>query len=45
MGDVMSLIEEAEQKIDKKKAKKLAQKITRGESLIWRLPGPDSADE
>ncbi len=30
MGDVMSLIEEAEQKIDKKKAKKLATKITRG---------------
>ena len=33
MGDVMSLIEEAEQKIDKKKAKKLAQKITRGKKF------------
>ena len=30
MGDVITLIEEAEQKIDKKKAKRLAQKITRG---------------
>ena len=33
MGDVMSLIEEAEQKIDKKKAKKLARKITRGKKF------------
>ena len=30
MGDVMSLIEEAEQKIDKKKANKLARKIKKG---------------
>ena len=30
MGDVMSLIEEAEQKIDKKKATRLAKKITKG---------------
>jgi signal recognition particle subunit SRP54 len=30
MGDVMSLIEEAEQKIDKKKATKLAKKIQKG---------------
>ena len=34
MGDVM-LIEEAEQKIDKKKAEKLAKKITR-KTLTWR---------
>jgi signal recognition particle subunit SRP54 len=33
MGDVMSLIEEAEQKIDKKKAEKLAKKITKGKSF------------
>ena len=30
MGDVMSLIEEAEQKIDRKKANRLAKKIKRG---------------
>ncbi len=30
MGDVLSLIEEAEQKIDKKKARKLARKISKG---------------
>jgi signal recognition particle subunit SRP54 len=30
MGDVLSLIEEAEQKIDKKKARKLARKIKKG---------------
>ncbi|WP_101759351.1 signal recognition particle protein [Oceanicoccus sp. KOV_DT_Chl] len=30
MGDVLSLIEEAEQKLDKKKAEKLAQKIKKG---------------
>ena len=30
MGDVMSLIEEAEQKIDKKKAEKLVQKVAKG---------------
>ncbi len=33
MGDVMSLIEEAEQKIDKKKAKKLAKKIKKGKKF------------
>ena len=33
MGDVMTLIEEAEQKIDKKKAKRLAQKMTRGKKF------------
>ena len=33
MGDVMSLIEEAEQKIDKKKAEKLAKKITKGKGF------------
>lgn len=33
MGDVMSLIEEAEQKIDKKKAKKLARKIKKGKKF------------
>lgn len=33
MGDVMSLIEEAEQKIDKQKAKKLARKITKGKKF------------
>lgn len=33
MGDVMSLIEEAEQKLDKKKAEKLAQKIKKGKKF------------
>jgi signal recognition particle subunit SRP54 len=33
MGDVMSLIEEAEQKIDKKKAKRLASKIKKGKKF------------
>ena len=33
MGDVMSLIEEAEQKIDKKKATRLAKKITKGKKF------------
>ena len=33
MGDVVTLIEEAEQKIDKKKAKRLAQKMTRGKKF------------
>ncbi len=31
MGDVMSLIEEAEQKVDKKKAEKLARKVKKGQ--------------
>jgi len=33
MGDVLSLIEEAEQKIDKKKAQKLASKIKKGKKF------------
>ena len=33
MGDVLSLIEEAEQKIDKKKAQKLANKIKKGKKF------------
>ena len=33
MGDLMSLMEEAEQKIDKQKAQKLARKITRGKKF------------
>ncbi|MFP6805731.1 MAG: signal recognition particle protein [Pseudomonadales bacterium] len=33
MGDVLSLIEEAEQKIDKKKAQKLARKIKKGKKF------------
>jgi signal recognition particle subunit SRP54 len=33
MGDVMSLIEEAEQKLDKQKAEKLAQKIKKGKKF------------
>ena len=33
MGDVLSLIEEAEQKIDKKKAAKLAQKLKKGKKF------------
>jgi signal recognition particle subunit SRP54 len=33
MGDVLSLIEEAEQKIDKKKANKLAKKLKRGKKF------------
>ena len=33
MGDVLSLIEEAEQKIDKKKAKKLARKLKKGKKF------------
>lgn len=33
MGDVLSLIEEAEQKLDKKKAEKLAQKIKKGKKF------------
>ena len=33
MGDVLSLIEEAERKVDKKKAEKLAKKISRGKKF------------
>jgi signal recognition particle subunit SRP54 len=33
MGDVMSLIEDAEQKIDKNKAEKLARKINKGKKF------------
>ena len=33
MGDVLSLIEEAEQKIDKKKARKLAKKLRKGKKF------------
>lgn len=33
MGDVLSLIEEAEQKVDKKKAQKLARKIKKGKKF------------
>ena len=33
MGDVLSLIEEAEQKVDKKKAQKLARKISKGKKF------------
>lgn len=33
MGDIMSLIEEAEQKIDKKKAARLAKKVKRGKGF------------
>ena len=33
MGDVMSLIEDVERKVDKKKAEKLAQKISKGKSF------------
>ncbi len=33
MGDILSLIEEAEQKIDKKKAQKLAKKIKKGKKF------------
>jgi len=33
MGDVLSLIEEAERKVDKKKAEKLARKLTRGKKF------------
>lgn len=33
MGDVMSLIEEAERKLDKKKAEKIAKKVTKGKSF------------
>jgi len=33
MGDVLSLIEEAEQKIDKKKAEKLVKKVTKGKAF------------
>ena len=33
MGDVLSLIEEAEQKVDKKKAQRLAQKIRKGKGF------------
>lgn len=33
MGDVLTLIEEAEQKLDKKKAQKLAKKIKKGKSF------------
>ncbi|MBT4519160.1 MAG: signal recognition particle protein [Halieaceae bacterium] len=33
MGDVLSLIEEAEQKVDKKKAEKLARKIKKGKKF------------
>ena len=33
MGDVLSLIEEAEQKVDKKKAEKLARKVKKGQKF------------
>lgn len=33
MGDVLSLIEEAERKIDKKKAEKFAKKVTKGKGF------------
>ena len=33
MGDVMSLIEEAEQKVDKKKAERLARKVKKGKKF------------
>ncbi|NQY02653.1 MAG: signal recognition particle protein [Halieaceae bacterium] len=33
MGDVMSLIEEAEQKVDKKKAERLARKVKKGQKF------------
>src|SRR5690606_193113 len=33
MGDVLSLIEEAEQKLDKQKAEKLAKKISKGKKF------------
>lgn len=33
MGDVMSLIEEVEQKVDRKKAEKLAQKVVKGKKF------------
>ena len=46
MGDVLSLIEEAEQKIDKKKAEKLAKQGQEGQALRPRgLPRPAPADE
>ena len=33
MGDVLSLIEEVEDKVDKEKAKKLARKVQRGKGF------------
>ncbi len=46
MGDVLSLIEQAEQTLDKDKADKLAKKAQEGQGLRpRRLPRPAAADE
>ena len=39
MGDVLSLIEQAEQTIDKEKAEKLTKKLKKGKGLclIWKI--------
>ena len=37
MGDVMSLIEEAEQKVDKEKAERWRARSRRARSLTWRI--------
>ena len=37
MGDVLSLIEQAEKKVDKAKAEKFAQKLKKVTVLIWKI--------
>jgi len=37
MGDVLGLIEEIEQKVDKEKAERLVKKIQKGKVLIWKI--------
>ena len=46
MGDVLSLIEDVERKVDKKKAEKLAQKVVKGKRFdLGRSARPVTADE
>ena len=46
MGDVLSLIEDVERKVDKKKAEKLAQKVVKGKRFRFRrFPRPVATNE
>ncbi len=45
MGDVLTLIEKAEAVVDKKKAEKLAQKISKNAFQSGGFSGPDPADQ
>ena len=39
MGDILGLIEEAEQKLDKEKAERVARKVLKGKGLVWKTLG------